>query len=477
MKRKRGPESYRDKCKLPKNASFDTKLQHAIDSTLTGEIHKTRRYGFRLLWRAVPALMAKFEIPEEGTFDPFNGHNGMIWGWRRECNMTTKKAKELLFAAHQTGTLTLVQLEVIRKFLAYSWQLMGGDTKCSWPGLKKVWNVIECQKATLKPTTAATSTLPLRIPTHNHLKERVVKHWTPDCSMSFAQSCVGRVAFWDIMVGGIRGTEDVARLKQSRQHFFGPGWMATAFKGGRSKLHGSKKGTRPWKMYTPCCCPGQKHVSPCRADRLAIGKDGNPRPGKHVTFHDVCPVACFEFAALWCWNDQDQVRRYPRWCESKRMGRFAPKQSYSDVVALALDWAEAMGYHGVRWDHNSGRKSLGRWLSYLGLSYEEGFEIHADLYTTWRDKYQLDCLQASPDFRRRDQSRDPDVAMRALRKFVTWLGIAGKPYKPKLTQGLRVSMLIAEALGLGSKVDDILMGCPTDYWALLYKSSFCFLTL
>ena len=465
-KRKRGPPSFREKCKLPRHADFNTKLQHALDSTLSGEIHKTRRYGFTLLWRVVPELMEKYNIPEIGTFDPFNGHDGQCWGWKRECNMTARRACVLMFEAHNTGRLTLVQMQAIRKHMAYTWQLMGGDPKSSWPGLGKVWNVVECQKAKLKPTTAATSTLPRHIPTPPQLKDRLIKEWTPACPIPFTMNCTGRIAFWDCFVGGIRGTEDVKRLKESRTHFYGAGWMATTFQGGRSKLHGSRKGTRPWKMYTPCCCPGQKHVSPTKADRRVIGKDGNPLPGKKVGFHERCPIACFEFQALWYTNAEEQVRRYPKWLESKRQGRYAPKQSYGDVVALALDWAEAMGYQGTRWDHNAGRKSLGRWLSHLSLYYEEGFELHADLYSTWRDKYQRDCKQRFADFRRREQSDDPEETTAALRKLVTWLGIAGKPYKPQLDQKGKMMLMMCEHMGIQGKVQAMLMGVPEEnYWS------------
>ena len=104
--RKAGVPSFRDTAKLPKYAGFDDKLQYELDKGKSGKTHEVRRYGFRLLWEVVPDEMERHNIGAVGSFHPQNGHNGVMWGWKRECNMTNTKAKKLLLAAFSSKKLT-----------------------------------------------------------------------------------------------------------------------------------------------------------------------------------------------------------------------------------------------------------------------------------------------------------------------------------------------------------------------------------
>ena len=47
-----------------------------------------------------------FNIPEEGSFDPNNGHNGVCWGWPKECNLTNTQARALLYDCYKSRLLT-----------------------------------------------------------------------------------------------------------------------------------------------------------------------------------------------------------------------------------------------------------------------------------------------------------------------------------------------------------------------------------
>ena len=456
MKRKRGLPSYRESAKLPRYAGFDDRLQYELDNTKENKTHEIRRYGFRLLWRAVPDEMEKHDIPAVDSFHPDNGHKGVCWGWKRECSMSDNKAKQLLLAAFKSKKLTFPMLEAVRKALAYSWQLRGGDPDGNWPGTKKVWKVIKAGQRNLPQTTPQSSTLPRRIPTTDQLKAALLCEWTPDNPWNFVCHCVGRVTFWDNMVWGLRPREDVKRVKKSRTHRQNnaEGWQATKFQGGRAKLFGEKKGNRPWWLWRPCCCPNSKHVPPTWKDKFVIGPDGNPKPGKAVAFHQRCPMACYQFYNLWMLPDE--CRSYPKWLDSGRFGT----SNINDVVDYAIKWglANGVGDPDEPFDSNSGRKCLSRWLSELSVIYEEGMELHGDHPDTWTSRYQKDCIQVNPRFNRRDQSTDPEVALRALRKLVTWLGIAGEPYKPQLTNVEKMSRAMMEQMGMGARAKRICLG-------------------
>ena len=105
---------------------------------------------------------------------------------------------------------------------------------------------------------------------------------------------------------------------------------------------------------------------------------------------------------------------YVKWKESGSVG----KQNHGDAPLLANQWL----HHQVSqplFDKNSGRKALARWLEELNIPYEQGFQIHGDLPSTWRTSYQPSIPRTTfPD---RIQSRCPDESTRALRIFAKWL--------------------------------------------------------
>ena len=88
------------------------------------------------MWKVIPKELKKMNIPPPGSFDPDNAHNGIMWGWPVECNMTDKKAKRILFKCYETKRVTANQLKNIRKTLAYAYELKGGSCKKNWPSIK-----------------------------------------------------------------------------------------------------------------------------------------------------------------------------------------------------------------------------------------------------------------------------------------------------------------------------------------------------
>ena len=94
---------------------------------------------------------------------------------------------------------------------------------------------------------------------------------------------------------GLRSTEDVKRVKQSSSHQWdwANGWQCTSFLGGRAKLCGTKKGTRPWWIWRVCHCPTKKHVRVPPRFCERIDPEGNPTVDT-FKWSTLCPLAALE---------------------------------------------------------------------------------------------------------------------------------------------------------------------------------------
>ena len=113
-------------------------------------------------------------------------------------------------------------------------------------------------------------------------------------------------------------------------------------------------------------------------------------------------------------------RCYPRWDERG----FWAHNNVANPVEMALWWFEAQGekpYDGGRFSSNAGRKSLARWCHHLNVPYVESFEIHGDLQDTWLKYYQK-SLKNDRLSRQRNQSRQPEPCLTALRRFAKYCG-------------------------------------------------------
>ena len=124
------------------------------------------RYGWTLMWREAEEEMNEHKILPPGSYDPNNCHQGVMWGWPRECNMTDNKAKRILYVCYKSKKLTWPMLKAVRQSLAYAFELRGG-TKKNWPGVKSTWKTFHESNC---PKTVY-STYPSKIPTPKELKE------------------------------------------------------------------------------------------------------------------------------------------------------------------------------------------------------------------------------------------------------------------------------------------------------------------
>ena len=92
-------------------------------------------------------------------------------------------------------------------------------------------------------------------------------------------------------------------------------------------------------------------------------------------------------------------------------------------------------------------------------AHEESFEIHGDLEDTWRKSY-CPGLRKVNTFKNREQSLDPDLALRALRCFARWLK-KGPHVKPVLSKETLIQLELLKALGKRKKARKLAFGFQT----------------
>ena len=453
-KKRRGPPAFAAKAKLPRYASHQAKLQGDKNEAREPKTMSTIRYGFRLAWDHAPKQMKNAKIKKVGEYDPHNHHEGCRFGWPNECNMTDLKASKILRACIKSGKMTLDQVKAVRKMLAYSHELMGGKQGENWSCVKGVMATIKIKE--LKPKMK--EVVPLNIPTPRQLRAAFKKEWTPDNAWHFVPWCVGLITFWDAFIFGCRSHKDHDKIKKSETHQknWTQGWQCTAYEEGRAKLTGMKKGSRPWWVWRVCMCPGNQHVRPPTEIILDLDENGDPKH-KQV-WCTTCPLACTEF--IWRLQTEDVNKRmYPKWLpKTKKLdGRFGDSNvnEVSKYAAKWLDEAQGIG----KFDHFGGRKCLARWVGHLEIPYAENVHIHGDLHQVWGKNYQED-IPASV-YSIRNQSRDPEKACKALRKFAKWCG-KGLHYKQRLDKTQRYMDSFLRAIGCAKKADQIRMDMPTD---------------
>ena len=448
-KRKRGPASFRSTSKLFKSAGQRTRLQNLRNDLRSNECLKKQRYGFRLLWKTVPADMKRYRIGEPGSYDQNNCHRGVCWGWPKECRLTNQQARTLYLNAYEKGTLTIHQLIVIRKSLSFAWELTGGAPGGNYPAVKEVWKLV----IPAKTKTQTHHVLPDRIPTVSELRKAFRTEWTPDHPMSFVEYCQGLLAAYDLFVFGLRSTEDVRRVKHSHTHQMDwiNGWHRTAFKGGRAKLCGVKKGSRPWSAWRSCHCKKGKHVRP--PAMFTVDKDGNPCSA--IDWNPLCPVAVLEFIFSMQWRTLK--RCYPKFLKSGAFG----KSNIKDIAALAIKWFVAQGIvsEANAYNRNAGRKSLARWCGHLRVPYRESFQLHGDLFEVWAKNYETEV--APTTFKGRVQTTDPWTATKALRRFANFIG-CGRKVKARLSKSQRFHYHLLASMGKEDLAEKIAQDLPTD---------------
>ena len=320
--------------------------------------------------------------------------------------MTDHIAGEIIDRVYESGRVTLAQLKQVRHMLSYSFYLMTGESEANWPEVAAQWKSFAFE--TLPRTVRSLKAV--RIPTAENLKTAFTAPWTLQHRWPLVKFVTGALAAYDYFVFGLRPRVDMDKVKKSTIHCINVNerYGYTVMKGGRSKLHAQKAGTRPWSVWRVCFCNQRQHISP--PTDLELDQDGNP-PQEPV-WNTCCPLAMMEF--LENLQGTSRWKPYVKWNSSGTVSR----QNHGDVPLLANQWL----HHQVAlplFDQNSGRKALARWLEELSIPYEVGFQIHGDLPSTWRTSYQPSIPRTN--FPNRSQSNDPDEATEALRAFAKWL--------------------------------------------------------
>ena len=251
----------------------------------------------------------------------------------------------------------------------YAFELCGlGAPGDNYKGVKEVWGIVRQEELPENVTT----TVPVRVPTPQELKKAFSREWSANHGWCLMKWLGGLVAAYDGFIFGLRSREDMDRVKKSTSHQqdWANGWQCTSMLGGRAKLCGTKRNSRPWKVWRVCFCPGKKHIRPPARFCEEVDLSGNARV--EVKWCTLCPLAALEF--MWQHQGrpsaQGRPRCYAKWLPTGRYG----KSNVSDVAGLAIDWLVSQGATTNRYDSNSGRKSLSRWTRHLNIPYEESFQ-------------------------------------------------------------------------------------------------------
>ena len=282
--------------------------------------------------------------------------------------------------------------------------------------------------------------------------------------MSLVDWSRGEVAAWDWGVLGCRSQEDLKRIKNGKSHGYDrqEGWAFTGYDGGRAKLAGKKAGTRPWKAWRVCLCPGGKHRPLAKDIEYRLDRYGNPREHDidEITWTTECPINCCELILKGQYKRDEgcpmmsHARIYRKW-NKKDKGGFGT-DSEGDPMKLVKKWFKVQGVE-TEFDANAGRKGLGRWLSLLNVPYNEGLQIHGDLEGVWLKHYQPGLTKTGYSIR--EQSLDPKIATLAVRKFAAYCG-RGKPPQVTLDVTQRLLRGLMEAQGKGDEADRLILGIP-----------------
>ena len=427
---------------------------------------KKYRTGYNTAWRVKAArqrlLRCGFKAP--GTY-PMNQHEGKMFsmpkdipvcfdgeeaGWVvREC-FESRRPK-----------LSKCMMESVRAMLSYAYQLKTGKhstlkNKANFP---KVHSQFGCQ-----PDHAygpATQELAAKFSVEPEgLKKSHTTEFDPACGIPFPRWLVGEDLSWCWNLNGCRAGKHggMNRVKFSEEHEYVPsqGICRTKFEGGRPKTPGINH-DREWWMHRVCMCPGAKHKPPPSDWIEHLDEQCNPVDPEWCT---VCPVNVFK-----CIQDLlpegEKGRIWPKWLPAQR--RYSHKNvGRTQMIPEAQAWINAQGGNpdNLTFCSNSGRKALGKWCAELQIPYRMSFQLHGDLWTTWRNHYQKN-LRRDPGFGDRKQSVSVQEATEALWLFARYCG-RGRESREDPTDELETrqmkDLLIAtlRSFGKGDIVSQIL---------------------
>ena len=419
-------KSYRSDAKQPRGAGLITRREFRQAKNLSDATLRAYRAGFNTMWKHAGRYMARKGIPRPGEFCKTNIHGGQLWGSRKECKLTEKMAGEIIERVYECKKVGLDQLKQVRHSLSYAFYLTTGKGGENYDEVNAQWRSFALKE--LPPVRRRV--MPVRIPVPLNLKMAFKSPWYPGHALSLAKFVPAVLCSHDTHVTGLRPNVDVAKVKNSTIHVINTNELYgyTEMVGGRSKLHGPNRGTRPWRVYRVCFCE-KEHFGP--PDHTWLDKQGNPVDQRGnpvaVMWNTVCPLACMEFMRNQQGSDWKPYAKY-----APSTGLF--KQNVGNVPVFANSWLVSQGVTGGPFDRNCGRKCLSRWLQLLLIEYHEHMHIHGDLEEVWRDHYQTKLRKSG--YRERKQAVDIDLATAALRKLANWLWTSDEP-QPSVRQQLQ----------------------------------------
>ena len=325
-RRRQGPKSFKDKAKRPRGAGLVTRREFRQAKNLSNATLNAYRAGFKTSWKHAGAYMARKGIPRPGEFEETNIHAGQLWGTRRECKLTDKMAGEILERVYESGKVGVDQLKQVRHSMSYAYYLTTGEGGKNYPEVNAQWRSFNL--ATLPGVRQHVK--PTKIPVPTNLLTAFNKPWKPGQGMSLCSFITGVLACHDTHVFGLRPNVDIKKVKDSISHGINVNeeYGYTDMKGGRSKLHLSKRGTRKWKVYRVCFCKDE-HRGP-KEQYLRPDREGNlPKPD----WNTCCPLAAMEFMRK---TQGSRFRCYAKWSSSQR--KFGA--NVGDVASFANLWLE-----------------------------------------------------------------------------------------------------------------------------------------
>ena len=426
------PKAKRKPLRKPRTKKLSTAI--AWDMNELRKISSWSKYknGYNSAWK-VPAARVRllshgFKAP--GTY-PFNQAAGEMFSMPSHIpvSFTGDEAGWVMRHCANSGILTKSNLEAVRAMLSFAYQLQTGkinvkNTEMNYPEVYAQWRSQD-QARYAKQKRCYTAKVS---PEPKDLRTAFTTEWSPDCGIPFVQWCVFEGLSWDMMVCGCRSGNDggLRRVKQTEREVFVPsqGYMGFEMLGGRPKLPRQQE-DRQWMVYRVCLCPGGVHKPVPEDWHMKSDQGYNPY---QVGWCTSCPINCRQVVRSLL-SDDDR-RPYPKWNEvGMELGEW--NVGRRKMLPAVQAWFDAQGANpdGLKYDGNSGRKSLAKWSQELGVPYEQSVQLHGDLLSIWQKYYQPGVRQS--DWKDRFQSEDVDVALAPLRVFAQYCGRGRTQDKPK----------------------------------------------
>ena len=95
------------------------RVQHRRNQKRKRKTTAMDRYGVSLMWKVAPKEMTEAGVLPMGSYDRWNVHGGVIWGWRHEVPLNERSVKRIFNRIIEENRLSPPQLCSVRKALSY----------------------------------------------------------------------------------------------------------------------------------------------------------------------------------------------------------------------------------------------------------------------------------------------------------------------------------------------------------------------